>query len=203
VRSSKTAVHLQQAPRRHDTKSSAINIDRSVKTVVHSNPLRWNNQTQKECRSMCSIQLSGAVRRAVLFPRTARYEVAGDVFGRLVPLSGSEFILFLLKSNWNWNERKKKQKHIAVPLLFSAEQSRDETAVITNVIFLFAFTLRCTFGGSWTGVSENTQFWEYVVGAILLVRSLPSLFYQIHNMLRWQNFSHFNMFSELELAEQM
>jgi len=47
VRSSKTAVHLPQATRRH-TKSGTINTDRSVKAAAHSNPLRWNKQTNKQ-----------------------------------------------------------------------------------------------------------------------------------------------------------
>jgi hypothetical protein len=42
VRSSKTAVHLHQATRRHDTKSSTINIDRFVNAAVE---IWWHTMT--------------------------------------------------------------------------------------------------------------------------------------------------------------
>jgi hypothetical protein len=36
---------------------------------------------------MCSIRLTRAHIHAALFPRTARYQGAGNEFGRLAPLS--------------------------------------------------------------------------------------------------------------------
>lgn len=48
-------------------------------------------------------------------------------------------------------EKKRKWKCVSLALLCSTEASRDEAATITNVIFLFAFTLRFIVGRRWSG----------------------------------------------------
>ena len=158
VLSSKTAVHLHQVTRRHDTKSRTINTDRSVNAAVPSNPSQWNKQTNSTVRcAACSDATPSDV--PFYFPGLQDMKLPEMNLGTLYRFGGrNSFYSFKGKLKMEWKKKETETHRCAATVLRRTEQRWDRCDNQCNISICIHSSLHFWRKLKW--FSENTQFWE-------------------------------------------